>query len=122
LHFVLNEAVLRRRVGSAEAFGRQLDHLAEMSKLTHVDVEVLPFSVGPHAALGQTFRVVRFPGDEAGLDFVYLENDRGALYLERPGDVERYQTIFDRLAEAALDSRETREFLGKVMIRTGERE
>jgi transcriptional regulator with XRE-family HTH domain len=122
LHFVLNEAVLRRPVGSAAAFRKQLDHLAEMTKLTHVELQVLPFSAGPHAAMGQTFRVVRFPGDEAGLDFAYLENDRGALYLERPADVDRYQTIFAQLTAGALSSSETRNFLARVSGGTGERE
>lgn len=122
LHFVLNEAVLRRPVGTPEAFAGQLDYLAEMARLPHVDLQVLPFSSGPHAAMGQTFTVVRFPGDEAGLDFVYLENDRGALYLERPADVEAYRTIFNQLAAAALTNGETRQFLAKVRADTGERE
>lgn len=122
LHFVLNEAVLRRPVGGAEAFRKQLDHLTEMAQLPHVDLQVLPFSAGPHAAMGQTFTVLRFPGDEAGLDFVYLENDRGALYLERPADVDRFQTIFGQLAAVALTSSETSKFLAKVRGETGERE
>ena len=122
LHFVLNEAVLRRPVGGAEAFRQQLDHLTEMTHLPHVDLQVLPFSAGPHAAMGQTFRVVRFPGDEAGLDFVYQENDRGALYLERPADVDRFQTIFTQLTAAALPSGETSKFLARVRGETGERE
>ncbi|MGH3769306.1 MAG: helix-turn-helix domain-containing protein [Pseudonocardiaceae bacterium] len=122
LHFVLNEAVLRRPVGGAEAFARQLDYLIEMSQRPHIDLQVLPFSAGPHVAMGQTFRVMRFPGDEAGLDFVYLENDRGALYLERPADVVRYQTIFNQLVATALASVETSRFLAKVRGETGERE
>jgi transcriptional regulator with XRE-family HTH domain len=122
LHFVLNEAVLRRPVGDAGAFARQLDYLIEMSQRPHIDLQVLPFSAGQHAAMGQTFRVMRFPGDEAGLDFVYLENDRGALYLERPADVVRYQTIFKQLVATALSSGETRRFLAKVRAETGERE
>lgn len=122
LHFVLNEAVLRRPVGGAGAFRKQLDHLAEVTQLAHVEMQVLPLSAGAHAAMGQTFRVVRFPGNEAGLDFVYLENDRGALYLERPADVERFQTIFDQVASAALSAETTREFLAKVKTQTGERE
>jgi transcriptional regulator with XRE-family HTH domain len=122
LHFVLNEAVLRRPVGGADAFRKQLDHLAEVTQLAHVEVQVLPLSVGAHAAMGQTFRVVRFPDNEAGLDFVYLENDRGALYLERPADVECYQTIFGQVASVALSADATREFLAKVKTQTGERE
>ncbi|MGH3547491.1 MAG: helix-turn-helix domain-containing protein [Pseudonocardiaceae bacterium] len=122
LHFVLNEAVLRRPVGTPEAFARQLHYVSEMSRLPHIDLQVLPFSAGPHAAMGQTFRVMRFPGDEAGLDFAYLENDRGALYLERPADVHAYQTIFNQLAEAAFTSDETRKFLASMSPETGERE
>ncbi|MDQ2788923.1 MAG: hypothetical protein DLM60_02455 [Pseudonocardiales bacterium] len=122
LHFVLNEAVLRRPVGTPEAFTRQLDYLIEMARLPHIDLQLLPFSAGPHAAMGQTFTMLRFPGDEAGLDFVYLENDRGALYLERPVDVERYQTIFSQLAVAAFTSDETRKFLASMSPETGERE
>jgi transcriptional regulator with XRE-family HTH domain len=122
LHFVLNEAVLRRPVGGAEAFHQQLNHLTEMAHLPHVDLQVLPFSAGPHVAMGQTFTVLRFPGNEAGLDFVYLENDRGALYLERPADVDRFQTIFTQLTTAALSSGETSKFLARVRGETGERE
>ncbi|MGH3566678.1 MAG: helix-turn-helix domain-containing protein [Pseudonocardia sp.] len=122
LHFVLNEAVLRRPVGGTEAFGQQLDHLAAMARLPHVDLQVLPFTAGPHPAMGQTFKLLRFPGDEAGLDFVYLENDRGALYLERPADVERFQTIFTQLTAAALTTSETRTFLATLTAGTGERE
>lgn len=122
LHFVLNEAVLRRPVGGADAFHQQLDHLAEVAQLAHVDLQVLPLAVGAHAAMGQTFRVVRFPGNEAGLDFAYLENDCGALYLERPADVELYQTIFNQVASAALSTDATSGFLAKIMTQTGERE
>jgi transcriptional regulator with XRE-family HTH domain len=58
LRFVLNEAVLRRPVGGTEAFGRQLDYLIKMSQRPHINLQVLPFSAGPHAAMGQTFRVM----------------------------------------------------------------
>lgn len=57
-----------------------------------------------------------------GLDFVYLENDRGALYLELPADVDRYQTIFTQLTAVDLSSSETRKFLATVSGGTGERE
>ncbi|MGH3718005.1 MAG: helix-turn-helix domain-containing protein [Pseudonocardiaceae bacterium] len=122
LHFVLNEAVLRRTVGGAEAFRRQLDHLAEMAQLPHVTLQVLPFAAGAHAAMGQTFTMLRMSGDKAGLDLVYLENDRGALYLERPTDVEHYQTIFTRLTTAALTSDETSKLLAQAHDETGDRQ
>lgn len=122
LHFVLNEAVLRRPVGGADAFRQQLDHLAEMVQMPHVTLQVLPFSAGAHAAMGQTFTILRFPGDETALDSVYLENNHGALYLERPADVERYQTIFNQLTTAALSSGETNEFLAKARDETSEQE
>lgn len=119
LHFVLDEAVLRRLVGGADAFRQQLDHLAEMAQLPHVTLQVLPFAAGAHAALGQAFTMLRLPCDETGLDVVYLEHNQDSQYLEHPADIERYQTIFTRLTTAALSSDGTSKLLVQARDETG---
>src|SRR6201989_989991 len=60
---VVDEAVLRRQVGSRAVMNAQLNHLAEVSELPHVTVHVMPFSSGAHAAAGDSFTVLHFDDD-----------------------------------------------------------
>ena len=60
---VLNEAVIRRVVGGADAMRKQLDHITDMAKLPHVNIQVLPFSAGVHPAMDGAFRDPGVPGD-----------------------------------------------------------
>ncbi|MFE0739617.1 helix-turn-helix domain-containing protein, partial [Streptomyces sp. NPDC058855] len=50
LWVVLDEAVLRRTVGDAKVMAGQLTHLQEVGKSPYLDIQVLPFSAGAHAA------------------------------------------------------------------------
>jgi transcriptional regulator with XRE-family HTH domain len=99
---VLNEAVIRRTVGGAEAMRQQLHRIAELADLTHVTVQVLPFSAGVHPAMEGGFRILGFP-DAPDPDVVYQENQMGGLYLERAEEVERYTLMFNHLIAKALD-------------------
>jgi Domain of unknown function (DUF5753)/Domain of unknown function (DUF397) len=53
LHFsaIIDEAVLRRTVGGAEAMRDQLRHLLEVSKFPNVNLQVLPLDAGEHALI-----------------------------------------------------------------------
>ena len=48
---VLNEAVIRRNVGGSTVMRAQLGHLADLSGLPNVTIQVLPFSAGVHPAM-----------------------------------------------------------------------
>jgi len=48
------------------------------------------------------------------MDVVYLEHDTGALYLERPADIERYTWIFTEASRLALDEEASRRLIAKV--------
>lgn len=110
LHLYLNEAVVRRTVGSPGVMREQLDYLVTASKLDHVSLRVVPFSAGAYAAMAGSFVMMQFP-EEDDPAFAYLENDRGALYQEDPGDIARYTVIVDQLAETALTETDTRTML-----------
>lgn len=101
LHFVVNEAALLRPVGGARVMGEQVQHLIEMAD--RITLQVLPIDAGAHAAMTGAFTLLRFP-DDLGMNVVYLEHERGAGYLERPPDLDRYGFIFQRLCESALSS------------------
>jgi hypothetical protein len=50
-----------------------------------------------------------------GMNTVYLENGRGALYLEGKADLTRYGWIFERLGELALSPVKSRTLLATVV-------
>jgi transcriptional regulator with XRE-family HTH domain len=112
LRVVLDEAVLRRMVGGPAVMREQLEHLTEVANLPHVSVLVQPFSAGAHPSIGSAFTLLRFAdADTADMNCVYLENAQGALYLERPGDVDRYAVIFEQLSRSALSADKSRELV-----------
>jgi transcriptional regulator with XRE-family HTH domain len=110
---VLNEAVIRRVVGGAEVMREQLDHIAEIAKLPHVTVQVLPFSAGVHPAMDGAFRILSFP-ETTDPDVVYMENQVGSLYLEQEPEIERYTRMFTHLMAKALDPEESRRMITRV--------
>ncbi len=113
LRVVLDEAVLRRKVGGAEVMREQLRHIAKVAELPHVEVRVLPFDAGEHPSIGTAFALLRF-ADASAMNFVYLEHHMGALYLERPADLARYTEMFEQLVTAALSPDESLQFVATL--------
>ncbi|WP_346045506.1 helix-turn-helix transcriptional regulator [Actinomadura chokoriensis] len=98
---VLDEAVVRRPLGGGELMRAQIEHLIEVSTLTNVCLQILPFGVGGHAAAGGPFTILRFA--EPGLsDVVYLEQLTSALYLDTQSDVDHYAQAMEKLCATAL--------------------
>lgn len=99
---LLNEAVLHRAIGGPAVMAEQLGHLIDMAARPHVTLRIVPFSIGAHPSAGGAFMLLRFR-DEPHNGCVYLDNRQGALYLERPADIEDYANAFERTAAVALD-------------------
>jgi hypothetical protein len=97
---VIDEAVLRRSVGSAAVMRGQIEHLLEISQLRHVNIQVLPFRAGGHAAGGGPLTLLRFAGDQLP-DVVYLEQLASAVYSSSPADLAYYWDILNQLATKA---------------------
>jgi hypothetical protein len=93
---VIDEAALRRPIGSRATMRVQIKHLNEMSELPNVTIEILPFSTGGHAAAGGPITILRFPEDEIA-DVVYLEQLTSAVYANKTSDVDTYWHIMNRL-------------------------
>jgi len=110
---VINEAVVRRQVGNATVMRDQLARLvAEIDR--GVDLRVLPFASGAHAAMTGSFIMLRFP-DRDEMDLVYVENERGGMYLEREADLLRHGDVFTRVRDQALSVKETRSMLASLV-------
>jgi transcriptional regulator with XRE-family HTH domain len=110
---VLDEAVLHRLIGSPEVMRGQLRQLIDMSSMANVTVQILPFTVGAHRALGSTFNILQFSGPLP--DVVYIEGLLGWIFVERPEDVARHRNAFERLSEIAADPGDSIDLIEKTV-------
>jgi hypothetical protein len=98
---VLDEAAVRRPIGGPTVMRAQIRYLIEQAAKPNVTIQLLPYSVGAHAAEGGAFTLLRFAEAELP-DVVYLEHLTGAQYIERGEDVEHYARAMDRISVDAL--------------------
>lgn len=107
----VDEAVLRRPIGGREVLREQLAHLLEISAHSSIELQIVPFDAGGSAA-ESAFTILRFAEPELP-DIVYLEHLGGAMYLDKPDDVDLYTRIARRLVNDAASPENTREMLSK---------
>jgi transcriptional regulator with XRE-family HTH domain len=110
---VMNEAVLHRQVGGPQVMRDQLAHIGQLAARPNVTIQVLPYAAGAHPAMLGSFTVMKFP-DPADRDIVYIEAETGALYLEKPDDVNRYSLMIDYLRAQALGPAESRALIAQL--------
>lgn len=113
LRVVLGEAVVASPAGGAEVMAAQLRKLAEIAELPNVELRMVPLSAGLHP--GRTtgsFEILRFPVNGSGLESepptVYSDLYTGALYLDKPSEVARYDQAFGGIWDSALDDEKSR--------------
>lgn len=97
---IVDEAALRRQVGSAEIMRMQLRHLLDASVEPHITVQVIAYEAGAHAGMPGAFVVMDF-ADPMDTDLIYIDSMAGDLFLESDVDVRRYNSIFDNLRAVA---------------------
>ncbi|HEY9474570.1 MAG TPA: helix-turn-helix transcriptional regulator, partial [Mycobacteriales bacterium] len=98
LRLIVDECVLHRAYGGVDMMPAQIRRILEVADLRTVSLQVLPAD-SPTGAVG-AFTILEFPiGDPT---VVYVENDIGALYMEKPEHVRQYSRLCDRLRAAAL--------------------
>jgi transcriptional regulator with XRE-family HTH domain len=93
---VIDEAALRRGLGSPKLMRDQITRLLEMNELPSISIQIAPLRYGGHAAAGGPFSILRFAEPDLP-DIVYLEQLTSALYLDKRPDVEHYAAVMDRL-------------------------
>lgn len=114
-HFVavMDEGALRRPFGGREVMRDQVRHILEAAEAPNVDVRILPFSTGGHAAGGGPFTLLSFPESDLP-DLVYLEQLTGALYIDKHDEVVEYTKAMDALDRVALTPAESVDWLNSL--------
>jgi transcriptional regulator with XRE-family HTH domain len=117
---VLNESVVRRPIGGEKVMADQLAHLLEASELPNVAIRLVPFARGMHHGVSSgPFLMLEFPINGTGMPneptTVYVEGLAGALYLDKPHEVERYEQAFNHIQRASLSEAATKKFIAEAV-------
>ncbi|PTA46188.1 helix-turn-helix transcriptional regulator [Micromonospora sp. RP3T] len=117
LDVILGEPVLRRPLRDPAAMIRQLDSLVVASRRHNITIRVLPLSAGlcRWAAAG-TFTMLDFPIDVRKQEptTIYMDGPCGAVYLDKPYEIQTYEDAWRSLGERALDADESRELITDI--------
>jgi transcriptional regulator with XRE-family HTH domain len=112
---VIDESVLRRRIGEPPVMREQLGHLVAISELPNIGLRILPLD-GEHMVATGPFNYLRFRQlHEVPLgDIVMYENLTGMDDIEDEGDVHQYKVAFESLTSGALDPEQSRALITAV--------
>ena len=117
LDAVIDEAVLRRPVGTIADFAAQLQQLRDAAGWPGVTVRIRPLTAGaPLSPAG--FTILRFADGELP-DAVYTEQLTSASYLDRPADVARYAAAMELLRESSRPAALTAPSIDAVLAELG---
>lgn len=120
MFFILDEAVLRRRIGGAQTMVRQLEHLKALARRPGFNLQVVSFETGAYSGLWGPFVVFELVGDrvDSASDevVVFLEN-AGADYLIRdnPEQSSRYVERFLKLENLASRKEDIEKVLDDII-------
>ncbi|MEO3973165.1 helix-turn-helix transcriptional regulator [Streptomyces sp. CAU 1734] len=105
---VINESVLRRRIGGSGVMCAQLAHIVTMATtLPQVRVQVIPFSSGVHEGMNGAFTLLRFRDGGSLKPITYLENYADAQVVRSGEIVDQYEIAFADLQADALGPKES---------------
>ncbi|BDT93116.1 transcriptional regulator [Nocardia sputorum] len=108
LDALIDEAVLRRRIGGPEVTAGQLDHLLRMAELPNVRIRLVPGDCGYHDGMASgRFVLLEFPdsGEPPEPPVVYLEAFTGPVYVDKEHEIARFRSAFASIEAAAVDPR-----------------
>jgi transcriptional regulator with XRE-family HTH domain len=107
---ILDEAALRRPQGGPRVMAEQLEHLLVMVRRPNIELRVIPFDHGGHAAITGSYMLLEFA---AAGPLVYLGN-RATVFLDEPEDVAIYLDTTANLRAVALEHEPSVRFVAAV--------
>ena len=107
---LMDEAVLRRRVGSREVMYRQLLYLIEQGQLPNISIQVVPADCGANAGCVGAFTIASV----VGTPDVLLSNAVEDVTTEQESTVHKAQAVFDWVRSDALPRTQSLELIAKV--------
>ena len=104
LSVVLDESILKRRIGDDAVMYEQLQRLAREAARPNITLQVLPLDA-QHTVFGESFVIFGFGADSDAMlqDVVSTEHLRTGFTLEGERETYLHRIAFQMLADASLD-------------------
>jgi transcriptional regulator with XRE-family HTH domain len=115
LSVVLDESVLKRRIGDDTVMYDQLQRLVQEADRPNLTLQVLPLDA-QHSVFGESFVIFSFGQDADAMlqDVVSTEHLRSGFTLEGERDTYLHRIAFQMLSEASLDPAASRALILKT--------
>jgi transcriptional regulator with XRE-family HTH domain len=112
LSVILDESVLRRRIGDDPVMREQLQRLASEADRPNVTLQILPLDA-QHRVFGESFVIFRFGTDSEAMlrDVVSTEHLRGFYSVEDESETYLHRLAFQLLVDASLDTTASKELI-----------
>ncbi|MGW0597161.1 helix-turn-helix domain-containing protein [Streptomyces sp. NPDC002776] len=115
IHFVLEEAPLRRRVGGTMVWRQQLERLLEVGRLHFVTLQVMPTNTEAHPGLDGRIELLKFPdGTAAGRS----DGAFSGRPITDPKQLHTLELRYGTIRAQALSSRESLAFIEQLLGET----
>ncbi|MEU4653061.1 helix-turn-helix transcriptional regulator [Streptomyces sp. NPDC023723] len=112
MHFVQEEAPLRRQIGGTMVWRRQLERLLEAGRLNNVTLQVMPTNTDAHPGLDGRIELLKFPDGTAVGRSDGLFNGRP---VSEPKHLRILELQYGTIRAQALSPRESLTFIEKLL-------
>jgi hypothetical protein len=120
---ILAEAVL---LADPQGMREQVWMLLKATELPTVSVRVLPNAAQPvRGAIAGAWTLLDFPAESGGTpppSTVYMENLTGAIYLDKPAEIDAYDQVWAALSVAAMSPSDSIDLMGRRLKELTDRE
>lgn len=108
---VIDEAILRRVIGSPTTHRRQLRRLVDEAERDNVTLRVVPFARGAYAGLRGSFMIMDFAEEPSA---VFIENQTLGLFLEEKEDLAAFRLSLGNILNKALSPAESASLIAEA--------
>ncbi|GAB2327694.1 helix-turn-helix transcriptional regulator [Streptomyces griseoincarnatus] len=115
IHFVVEEAPLRRQIAGTMAWQRQLERLLEVGRLNHVTLQIMPTNTEAHPGLDGRIELLKFPDGTAVGRADGLFNGRP---VSDPRQLRILELQYGTIRAQALSPRESFTFIENLLGET----
>ncbi|WP_406136431.1 helix-turn-helix domain-containing protein [Streptomyces sp. NBC_01089] len=112
MNFLIEESILRRRLGGDSIIREQIRHLRRCAELPFLGLQIMPVEQGLHAGLAGPFVVLETAEHD---HLAYLEAHYASFLVDDPDQVSVYQQKYGMLRSQALSVQDSMGLLDSLL-------